>query len=75
VEHHGQLRSTAEDIVRLNGEVIDEFAGIAIRVSTAARKHGTSRARAAGRNSGYIGLQNHEGAPTVYFKEVAVKTN
>ena len=61
-------------IVRLNGEVIDEFAGIGHQ-EVPPRKAWYEPVRGPRPDSGYIGLQNHDGRSTVYFKEVAVKTN
>jgi hypothetical protein len=60
--------------VRLNGEVIDEFAGIGHQ-EVPPRKAWYEPVRGPRPDSGYIGLQNHDGRSAVYFKEVAVKTN
>ena len=61
-------------IVRLNGEVIDEFAGIGHQ-EVPPRTAWYEPVRGPRPDSGYIGLQNHDGRSTVYFKEVAVKNN
>jgi hypothetical protein len=54
--------------------VIDEFAGIGHQ-EVPPRKAWYEPVRGPRPDSGYIGLQNHDGRSTVYFKEVAVKAN
>ncbi|HXI40584.1 MAG TPA: DUF1080 domain-containing protein, partial [Bryobacteraceae bacterium] len=61
-------------IVWLNGEAIDEFAGIGHQ-EVPPREKWFEPVRGPRPDSGYIGLQNHDGRSTVYFKEVAVKTD
>lgn len=61
-------------IVKLNGEVIDEFAGIGHQ-PVPERKKWFEPVRGPRPDVGYMGLQNHDGRSTVYFKEVAVKTD
>jgi hypothetical protein len=59
-------------IVRLNGEVINEFSG---DQPVPARKAWYEPVRGPRPDSGYIGLQNHDKTSTVYFKEVSVKAD
>ena len=59
-------------IVRLNGEVIDEFSG---DQPVPPRKAWYEPVRGPRPDSGYIGLQNHDKTSTVYFKEVAVRAD
>ncbi|PYT24563.1 MAG: DUF1080 domain-containing protein [Acidobacteria bacterium] len=56
--------------VKLNGEVVNTFVGS----QTVPERHAWYEPiRGPRPDSGYIGLQNHDGTSTVYFKEVAVK--
>ena len=57
-------------IVILNGEIVNEFLG---SQSVPERKQWFEPVRGPRPDSGYIGLQNHDGRSTVYFKEVSVK--
>jgi hypothetical protein len=59
-----------ETIVRLNGEVVNDFRG---DQQVPPRKQWYEPVRGPRADSGYIGLQNHDGRSTVYFKEVSVK--
>ena len=59
-----------ETIVRLNGEVVNDFRG---DQQVPPRKQWYEPVRGPRPDSGYIGLQNHDGRSTVYFKEVSVK--
>ncbi|MEO7143822.1 MAG: DinB family protein [Bryobacteraceae bacterium] len=56
-------------IVYLNGEKIDEFTG---NQPVPERKEWFEPVRGPRPDYGYIGLQNHDGRSTVYFKEVSV---
>lgn len=56
--------------VVLNGKVVNEFVG---NQPVPERKMWFEPVRGPRPDSGYIGLQNHDGRSTVYFKEVAVK--
>ena len=56
-------------IVRLNGEVIDEFAGIGHQ-EVPPRTAWYEPVRGPWPDSGYIGLQNHDGRSTVYFADL-----
>jgi hypothetical protein len=58
-------------IVKLNGEVINTFVG---SQPVPERHAWYEPVRGPRPDSGYIGLQNHDGRSTVYFKEVAVKS-
>jgi len=58
-------------IVKLNGEVINTFAG---SQPVPERHAWYEPVRGPRPDAGYIGLQNHDGRSTVYFKEVAVKS-
>ncbi|SRR5581483_4987105 len=58
-----------ETIVRLNGEVVNDFHG---GQPVPPRKAWYEPARGPRAEAGYIGIQNHDAASTVYFKEVAV---
>src|SRR6266852_6331463 len=62
-------KTVVKTVVRLNGEVIDEFAGIGHQ-EVPPRKAWYEPVRGPRPDSGYIGLQNHDGRSTVYFKEV-----
>jgi hypothetical protein len=57
-------------IVRLNGEVINEFDG---NQSVPERKAWYEPVRGPRPDAGYMGLQNHDEKSTVYFKEVSYK--
>jgi hypothetical protein len=59
-----------ETTVYLNGENVNDFLG---DQQVPARKQWYEPVRGPRPDSGYIGLQNHDRASTVYFKEVAVK--
>lgn len=54
----------------LNGETVNEFVG---NQPVPERKQWFEPVRGPRPDSGYIGLQNHDGRSTVYFKEVSVK--
>ena len=58
--------------VILNGEIVNEFAG---SQDVPVRKQWFEPVRGPRPDAGYIGLQNHDGRSTVYFKEVSVKRN
>ena len=58
-------------IVNLNGQVINVFDG---HEPVPPRKAWYEPVRGPRPDTGYIGLQNHDGRSTVYFKEVSVKT-
>ncbi len=60
-----------ETKVFLNGQQVNDFFG---NQAVPPRKEWYEPVRGPRPDSGYIGLQNHDGASTVYFKEVAVKT-
>ncbi len=57
--------------VRLNGEVINQFEG---SQPVPERKMWYEPVRGPRPDSGYIGLQNHDPASVVYFKEISVIT-
>lgn len=57
-------------IVRLNGEVVNEFEG---SQQVPERKQWFEPVRGPRPDSGYIGLQNHDAKSTVYFREVSVQ--
>jgi hypothetical protein len=59
-----------ETIVKLNGEKVNDFVG---SQPVPERKMWFEPVRGPRPDSGYIGLQNHDGRSTVYFKEVSVK--
>ena len=59
-------------IVYLNGEKVNEFIG---NQPVPQRKQWYEPVRGPRPDIGYIGLQNHDGRSTVYFKEVSVKQN
>jgi len=59
-----------ETIVHLNGVKVNDFSG---NQSVPERKAWYEPVRGPRPDSGYIGLQNHDGRSTVYFKEVSVK--
>ncbi|MEO8660656.1 MAG: DUF1080 domain-containing protein [Bryobacteraceae bacterium] len=56
--------------VFLNGEKVNEFHG---DQAVPPRQKWFEPVRGPRPDSGYFGLQNHDGASTVYFKEVAIK--
>jgi hypothetical protein len=56
-------------IVTLNGEVVNEFLG---GQSVPERKQWYEPVRGPRPDEGFIGLQNHDGRSTIYFKEVSV---
>lgn len=56
--------------VFLNGEKVNEFTG---NQPVPSRKQWFEPVRGPRPDSGYIGLQNHDGRSNVYFKEIAVK--
>lgn len=58
-----------ETIVKLNGEVINDFKQ---DQPVPERKQWFEPVRGPRADSGYIGLQNHDGNSLVYFKEVSV---
>ena len=57
-------------IVRLNGEVVNDFRG---DQQTPPRKQWFEPVRGPRPDAGYIGLQNHDGRSAVYFREVSVR--
>jgi hypothetical protein len=57
-------------IVRLNGEVVNEFDG---NQSVPERKAWYEPVRGPRPDAGYMGLQNHDEKSTVYFREVSYK--
>jgi hypothetical protein len=59
-----------ETVVRLNGEKVNDFVG---NQPVPERKMWFEPVRGPRPDAGYIGLQNHDGRSTVYFKEVSVK--
>jgi 3-keto-disaccharide hydrolase len=59
-----------ETIVRLNGEVVNDFRG---DQPVPPRKAWYEPVRGPRAEHGYMGLQNHDARTTVYFKEVSVK--
>ena len=59
-----------ETTVYLNGEQINDFFG---NQPVPPRKHWYEPVRGPRPDTGYIGLQNHDGRSTVYFKEIGVK--
>lgn len=56
-------------VVKLNGQVVNDFRG---GQPVPPRKMWFEPVRGPRAESGYIGLQNHDAASTVYFKEVSV---
>jgi hypothetical protein len=58
-----------EVIVKLNGEQVNDFVG---SQPVPPRKVWYEPIRGPRAQAGYIGLQNHDGRSTVYFKEVSV---
>ena len=56
--------------VFVNGEKVNEFAG---NQSVPPRKQWYEPIRGPRPDSGYVGIQNHDGNSTVYFKEISVK--
>ncbi len=59
-----------ETAVYLNGEKINDFRG---NQPVPQRKQWYEPVRGPRPDAGYIGIQNHDGGSTVYFKEIAVK--
>ena len=59
-----------ETIVILNGEKINDFTG---SQPVPPRKQWFEPIRGPRPETGYIGLQNHDGRTTIYFKEVSVQ--
>lgn len=59
-----------ETIVILNGEKINDFTG---NQPVPPRKQWYEPIRGPRPETGYIGLQNHDGKTTIYFKEVSVQ--
>jgi hypothetical protein len=59
-----------ETIVHLNGVKVNDFFG---NQAVPERKQWFEPVRGPRPDAGYIGLQNHDGKSTVYFKEVSVK--
>jgi 3-keto-disaccharide hydrolase len=59
-----------ETIVNLNGERVNDFFG---NQPVPERKMWFEPVRGPRADTGYIGLQNHDGSSTIYFKEVSVK--
>ena len=59
-----------ETIIKLNGQTVNDFRG---DQPVPERKAWYEPVRGPRPDSGYIGLQNHDGRSTVYFKEVSVK--
>ena len=59
-----------ETIVSLNGEKVNDFVG---SQAVPPRKMWFEPVRGPRPDSGYIGLQNHDGRTKIYFKEVLVK--
>lgn len=57
--------------VRLNGHVVNEFQG---GQAVPERKIWYEPVRGPRPDVGYVGLQNHDSASTVYFREVSVET-
>jgi hypothetical protein len=57
-------------IVRLNGEVVNEFDG---NQAVPERKAWYEPVRGPRPDAGYMGLQNHDAKSTVYFREVSYK--
>ena len=62
----------AKTIVSLNGEVVNEYTE---GQSVPKRKLWYEPVRGPRPDSGYIGLQNHDGKSIVYFKEISVTKN
>jgi Domain of Unknown Function (DUF1080) len=58
----------AETIVHLNGKLVNDFHGNTADVPKRVKWFEPVRGPRA--NTGYIGLQNHDGSSTVFFKEV-----
>ena len=58
-----------ETTVRLNGQQVNDFFG---NQQVPPRKMWFEPVRGPRPDSGYIGLQNHDGRSTIYFKEVSV---
>jgi hypothetical protein len=58
-----------ETVIRLNGELVNDFSGSG---PAPERLHWYEPVRGPRPDVGYIGLQNHDGRSTVYFKEVSV---
>ncbi len=61
-----------ETIVHLNGTKVNDFLGIGHQ-SVPPRKQWFEPIRGPRPDSGYIGLQNHDGRSNIYFKEVSVQ--
>ncbi len=61
-----------ETVIKLNGELVNDFFG---NSQVPERKQWFEPVRGPRPDSGYIGLQNHDGSSTVYFKEVSVRQN
>ena len=59
-----------ETIVHLNGDKVNDFRG---NQPVPPRKMWFEPVRGPRPDGGYIGLQNHDGRTTIFFKEVAVK--
>ena len=64
-----ELKGQKTTIV-LNGETVNEFVG---NQPVPERKQWYEPVRGPRPDAGYIGLQNHDGQSTVYFKEISVK--
>ena len=59
-----------ETIVILNGEKINDFIG---NQQVPPRKQWYEPVRGPRPDAGYIGLQNHDGRTTIYFKEISIR--
>ena len=59
-----------ETVIVLNGEKVNDFAG---NQPVPERKQWFEPVRGPRPDAGYIGLQNHDGNSTVYFREVSLK--
>jgi 3-keto-disaccharide hydrolase len=59
-----------QTVVKVNGKVVNTFEG---GQAVPPRKQWYEPVRGPRPDSGYIGLQNHDGRSSVFFKEIAVK--
>lgn len=66
-----EFKGTDETIVHLNGKLVNDFHGNSTDVPKRVKWFEPVRGPRA--TTGYIGLQNHDSASTVFFKEVLYK--
>jgi hypothetical protein len=60
-------------VTRINGTQVTEFDSSSLKPPSADKTGAGDPARGPRPESGYIGLQNHDGKSTVYFRDVSVR--